>query len=172
MTTATAAPASGIAPDMRRVLNAPRGRRFNRPSRPSRPATAPVPPLASLGRTPRERALLAHMPDTPRLRHRLTHGDLPLWMTASEPPNPRPRTEPGPAPDPRPDDGPAPAPTTEPVRVPRPRRERPPLPRRSERPRRPASHRRPRRRVGWTLAGYALASVVGAVAHHLIGLLG
>lgn len=170
MTSVTVAPASGLAPDMRRVLNAPRGRRFSRPVHTARPSNPPAPPLAALGRTPRERALLAHMPDTPRLRHRLTHGDLPLWMVESETPSPRPPTKPDPDRDPRPGDGPTPA--SEPVRVPRPRRERPPLPRRSSRPRRPASHRRPRRRVGWVLAGYALAATAGTLVQPLIGLLG
>ncbi|GAB2480965.1 hypothetical protein [Nocardiopsis aegyptia] len=171
MTMATAA--SALAPDMRRVLNAPRGQRFSRPTTVARPSTAPAPPLASLGRTPRERALLAHMPDTPRLRHRLAHGDLPLWMAGSDPQNPRPRREPGrtgPSPDSRPGDGPAPGP--EPVRIPRPRRERPPLPRRSDRPRRPTSHRRPRRGVGWPLVGYVLATMAGILMQYFTGVLG
>ncbi|WP_304452981.1 hypothetical protein [Nocardiopsis sp. YSL2] len=115
------------------------------------------------------------MPDTPRLRHRLVHGDLPLWMAEAEPAEPRlqgesrPRREPDPAS--RPGDGPAPVP--EPVRIPRPRRERPPLPRRSDRPRRPASHRRPRSRpVGWPWVGYALATAAGTLVQPFIALLG
>ncbi|MFD3687887.1 hypothetical protein ACFWTE_24085 [Nocardiopsis sp. NPDC058631] len=179
---------STLAPGMRRVLDAPRGRRFSRPAArpavrptpsptpPSRPA--PLPPLASLGRTPRERELLAQMPDTPRLRYRFTHGDLPPWMNVPRPQDPRPDVAPAldpvprPAPRPRPEPGDGPRPAL--VPIPRPRRERtplPPLPRRSDRPRRPASHRRPRRRVGWTAACYALASGAGALAHHLTGLL-
>ncbi|MBB6121606.1 hypothetical protein FHS13_003580 [Nocardiopsis algeriensis] len=68
----------------------------------------------------------------------------------------------------------------EPARIPRPRREQklaPSLPRRSDRrrsglPPRPASHRKPKpRRTGMTLAGYVLASVFGALGHHLYGLL-
>ncbi|WP_444961715.1 hypothetical protein [Nocardiopsis sp. M1B1] len=183
-----AAPA--LSSDMRRVLDAPRGQRFGRPGARAadrtakRPAPVPSPPLVSLGRTPRERELLARMPDTPRLRYRLTHGDVPAWMIESESrksrpreasspdpePRPRPRPRPGPERGPAPGDGPGP----EPLPVPRPRRERtppPPLPRRSDRPRRTASHRKPRRRLGWTVAGYALATAAGALAHHLAQLL-
>ncbi len=189
-----AAPA--LSSDMRRVLDAPRGQRFGRPGARTadrtakRPAPAPPPPLVSLGRTPRERELLARMPDTPRLRYRLTHGDVPAWMIESESrksrphgasaPDPEPRPRPRPRPRPGPERGPAPRPAPgdgpgpEPLPVPRPRRERtppPPLPRRSDRPRRTASHRKPRRRLGWTVAGYALATAAGALAHHLTGLL-
>lgn len=214
--------------ELRRVFDAPRGRRFARPGartaaqsasqsdrtgvRPaasrlaSRPAsqpgyrpsgssanpTATAPeaqspqaarrghiPLVCLGRTPRERALLAQMPDDPRVRRRLIHGELPAWMDnvtfeaePVEPPDLRPRKAPAP--------GPGDGPPSEPARIPRPRREQkptPPLPRRSGRrrsdwPPRPASHRKPRkRRTGLTLAGYVLASAFGALGHHLYGLL-
>lgn len=174
--------------DLRRVLDAPRGRRFSRP--PGRPGTRPpisavpepLPPLVSLGRTPRERELLAQMPDTPRLRHRFAHGDLPEWMRKRTPqescwrqdrvpdrtPEPEPARDPGE--DARPD---------RPESIPRPRREHvppppppPPLPRRSDRPRRPASHRKPRRRIGHLVIGYALAAAAGAVGQHLVALLG
>ncbi|WP_435108774.1 hypothetical protein [Nocardiopsis synnemataformans] len=200
----TAPAAPELSPGMRRVLDAPRGQRFSRPTlRPGiRPTTnrppASPPPLTSLGRTPRERALLAQMPDTPRLRYRLTHGDVPAWMMASDARDPRPRErpapvsdpgsvpgrKPAPAPKPVPNRKPAPAPKPtpapgdgprpKPLPIPRPRRERtppPPLPRRSDRPRRPASHRRPRRRAGWTVTCYALAASAGALAHHLTQLL-
>ncbi|MFW6641604.1 hypothetical protein ACOALZ_16370 [Nocardiopsis algeriensis] len=121
------------------------------------------------------------MPDDPRVRRRLIHGELPAWMDnvtleaePVEPPEPRPRKTPAPAPDPG--DGPP----SEPVRIPRPRREQkptPPLPRRSGRrrsdwPPRPASHRKPKpRRTGLVLAGYALTTALGALGHHLYGLL-
>ena len=48
---------------------------------------------------------------------------------------------------------------------------RPPLPRRSDHPRRPASHRKPRRRIGPLLTGYALATLAGAMTHPLLTLL-
>lgn len=170
--------------DLRRVLDAPRGRRFSHtPHRPgTRPTPRPVaegvleapPPLVSLGRTPREREVLAQMPDTPGLRRRLERGDLPERMRlaaarrAEEParipePSPSPVPVPKPARTPDEDTGPY-----SPLPIPRPRRERvppPPLPRRSDRPRRPAAHRKPRRRIGPLLPGYALA---GAAAQPLI----
>ena len=185
-----------LAMDLRRVLDAPRGHRFSRtPHRPGTrpgshptpgPVPEPLPPLVSLGRTPRERALLAQMPDTPGLRRRMERGDLPEWMlrsTASDScwrqaldPDRVPEPIPSPAPDPEP--ARTPGEDTRPSRplpVPHPRREQvplPPLPRRSDRPRRPASHRKPRRRVGPLVAGYALAILTGAVSHHLLALLG
>ncbi|MFW6638533.1 hypothetical protein ACOALZ_00670 [Nocardiopsis algeriensis] len=224
------AEAATTTAELRRVFDAPRGRRFARPgartaarpaaqpdrtgtrpaasrlaSRPAsqpcyrpsgrpttrtatvpgaRPKTArdPLPPLASLGRTPRERALLAQMPDDPRVCRRLTQGELPAWMDnvipKAEPPEPPEPSEPRPCktPVPEPGDGPRP----EPARIPRPRREyRPPLPlprrsgrRRSTWPPRPASHRKPcKRRAGPLLVGYALTTTLGALGHHLYGLL-
>ncbi|MEU3310589.1 hypothetical protein ACWGSK_07980 [Nocardiopsis sp. NPDC055551] len=190
-----------IPMDLRRVLDAPRGRRFSHtPHRPgSRPATtsaprpAPIdtpqsnetgptslPPLVSLGRTPRERALLAHMPDTPGLRRRLERGDLPEWMRIAATRRAEEPDRPQPLPwwhDQVPDRAPAPDPDREPAHplpIPRPRREQvppPPLPRRSDRPHRPASHRKPRRRIGHLLTGYALAALAGAMAQPLITLL-
>ena len=199
-----------IPMDLRRVLDAPRGRRFSHtPHRPAirpaprpaphppveaAPATTPdpLPPLVSLGRTPRERALLAHMPDTPGLRRRLERGDLPEWMRlaaarrAEEPDRPRPLPwwhdqvpdrAPTPMPTPAPEPARGPEKEVEPVRplpIPHPRREQappPPLPHRSDRPRRPASHRKPRRRIGHLITGYALAALAGAAAQPLITLL-
>ncbi|GAB3722838.1 hypothetical protein [Nocardiopsis nanhaiensis] len=175
-----------IPMDLRRVLDAPRVRRFSRTphspanrlgSRPEpRPSTGAgperLPPLVSLGRTPRERELLARMPDTPRLRRRFTHGDLPEWMRSPAPPSsescwrqdaPPDRT---PEPSREPDRDAEPA---RPVPVPRPRRESvPPAPL----PRRPASHRKPRRRVGHLVTGYAFAAMAGAVGQHLVAFLG
>ncbi|WP_067602271.1 hypothetical protein [Nocardiopsis listeri] len=199
-----------IPMDLRRVLDAPRGHRFNHTphragTRPA-PSTTPhqrhepapdrLPPLVSLGRTPRERALLAQMPDTPGLRRRLERGDLPEWMRlaaarrAEEPDRPQPLPwwhDQAPDRTPEPNPAPAPTPAPEPVRepeeeteparplsIPRPRREQappPPLPRRSDRPRRPASHRKPRRRIGHLVTGYALAALAGAAAQPLITLL-
>ncbi|GAB3709696.1 hypothetical protein [Nocardiopsis oceani] len=185
--------------DLRRVLDAPRGRRFsrtphtpgNRPGRRPDPrpdarpdprastgaGPEPLPPLASLGRTPRERELLARMPDTPRLRRRFTHGDLPEWMRSPPPPSSEscwrqdrhpdlaPEPEPAPRPAREPGRGTEPA---RPVPVPRPRRESvPPAPL----PRRPASHRKPRRRVGHLVTGYAFAVAAGAVGQHLLAFL-
>ncbi|AFR06320.1 hypothetical protein B005_1707 [Nocardiopsis alba ATCC BAA-2165] len=179
--------AETIPLDLRRVLDAPRGRRFNRSSlrlgtRPETRtsggrATDPLPPLASLGRTPRERAILARMPDTPGLRRRFAQGDLPEWIRRAEFSETRRRQDdvserttasrtvrqstkvaepehPGPAL--------------------RPRREHtlpPPLSRRSDRFRRPAGHRKPRRRIGLLLAGYAFAVLAGAMAQPLIAFL-
>lgn len=185
-----------IPMDLRRVLDAPRGHRFSRtPNRPgTRPAVGqvieavpePLPPLVSLGRTPRERELLAQMPDTPRLRHRFTHGDLPEWMRVaaarrasepSEPPescwrqNHEPKRTPRPTPARKLGEEAEPA---RPLPIPRPRREqapRPPLPRRSDLPRRPASHRKPRRRIGHLITGYALAAIAGAMGQHLVAFL-
>ncbi|WP_275040493.1 hypothetical protein [Nocardiopsis kunsanensis] len=39
-------------------------------------------------------------------------------------------------------------------------------------PRRPGSHRKPRRRTGWILAGHTLTATAGAWAYHLFGFLG
>ena len=179
MSPTTTASTATLSPDMRRVLDAPRGQRFSRPSLPRgtrprpRPAPGP-PPLVSLGRTPRERELLAQMPDTPRLRHRFAHGDLPAWMVAAKARKPQPPGGPRPERRPTSEPGDGPRPVSPPI--PRPRRERtppPPLPRRSDRPRRPASHRKPRgHRLGWVLTGHALAVTAGALAQHLTGLLG
>lgn len=167
--------------DLRRVLDAPRGRRFNHtPPRPgphvgtrsSMWATPePLPPLVSLGRTPREREILAQMPDTPGLRRRLERGDLPEWMRAAaaqraEEPDQTPKPDRTPGEDPRPDTSPS-----SPLPIPRPRREQvppPQLPRRPDRPHRPASHRKPRRKIGPLLVGYALAALTGAVAQPLV----
>ncbi|WP_067597596.1 hypothetical protein [Nocardiopsis listeri] len=191
---------STIPMDLRRVLDAPRGRRFNHT--PHRPGTRPaprdtpnqrhepapdrLPPLVSLGRTPRERALLAHMPDTPGLRRRLERGDLPEWMRLAAARRAEELDRPQPLPwwhDQVPDRTPTPEPAREPTEeaeparplpIPRPRREQappPPLPRRSDRPRRPASHRKPRRRIGHLITGYALAAIAGAAAQPLITLL-
>ncbi|GAA1105561.1 hypothetical protein [Nocardiopsis metallicus] len=180
--------------DLRRVLDAPRGRRFSRPV--LRPGIRPevhssggrapesLPPLVSLGRTPRERELLARMPDTPGLRRRFAEGDPPAWLRGAESAESCWRqddvSDRTPAPEPAPAPQPAREPAEEaepkrPVSIPRPRREqvpRPPLPRRSDRPRRPASHRKPRRRTGLLLTGYALAVTAGAMGQHLLALLG
>lgn len=207
-----------LSMDLRRVLDAPPGHRFShtphrtgtRPgSRPTpRPAshpststrTEPLRPLVSLGRTPRERELLAQMPDTPGLRRRLERGDLPDWMRIAaarrteEPdrpqklpwwhdqipdptPQPAPKPTPKPAPTPVPEPSRSPDQDTEPARplpIPHPRREqvpRPPLPRRSDRPRRPAAHRKPRHRIAPLVASYALAALTGAMAQPLLTLL-
>ena len=194
-----------IPMDLRRVLEAPRGRRFShtphqvgvRPAPRTTPHTMtqtgsePVPSLVSLGRTPRERELLAQMPDTPGLRRRLTHGDLPEWMRvaaqrrARETHRSQPLPwwhdqipdripEPNPTPTPAPEPAREPAEETEPARplpIPCPRREQVPppwLPRRPDRPHRPVSHRKPRRKIGSLLVGYALAAVAGAVAQPLV----
>ena len=183
-----------IPMDLRRVLEAPRGRRFNHtPHRPgTRPAPRPssgtaadpLPPLVSLGRTPRERELLAQMPDTPGLRRRIERGDLPerIRRAASEGscwrqdqradhtsrPEPEPKPTPSPKPAREPDED---REFDRPLQIPQPRREQvppPPLPRRSDRPHRPASHRKPRRRIGHLITGYALAVMAGAVGRHLI----
>ncbi|GHC98426.1 hypothetical protein GCM10007079_52770 [Nocardiopsis terrae] len=179
--------------DLRRVLDAPRGRRFNRTAlhpgiRPQvnhadRTAPEALPPLVSLGRTPRQRELLARMPDTPGLRRRFAHGDLPEWMRRAESSEscrrqdaapdrtPEPKPAPAPEPDREPDQDPEPE---RPVSIPRPRREQappPPLPRRSDRPRRPASHRKPRRRTGLLVTGYALAVTAGAMGQYLVAFL-
>ncbi|GAA1456370.1 hypothetical protein NE857_32995 [Nocardiopsis exhalans] len=174
--------------DLRRVLDAPRGRRFSRPI--LRPGIRPevhssggrvpesLPPLVSLGRTPREREILARMPDTPGLRRRFAQGDPPAWLRRAE------ASESCWRQDDVPDRTPAPKPAREPaeeaeperpVSIPRPRRERvppPPLPRRSDRPRRPAGHRKPRRRIDLLLTGYALAVTAGAMGQNLVALLG
>lgn len=188
-----------IPMDLRRVLDAPRGRRFSRtPHSPAnrlgsrldpRPSSGagpePLPPLVSLGRTPRERELLARMPDTPRLRRRFTHGDLPEWMRSPAPPSSEscwrqdrhPDLAPEPTPEPAPRPAREPGRDTEPARpvpVPQPRRESvppPPLPRSSDPPRRPASHRKPRRRIGHLVTGYAFAAMAGAVGQHLVAFL-
>ncbi len=180
--------------DLRRVLDAPRGRRFSRPAlRPGiRPevrssggrAPEPLPSLSSLGRTPRERELLARMPDTPGLRRRFAQGDPPAWVRRAESaescwrqddvPDRAPAPKPAPAPQPAREPA-KPAGPERPVSIPRPRREqvpRPPLPRRSDRPRRPAAHRKPRRRIGHLVIGYALAATAGAMGQHLLALFG
>ncbi|KOX11254.1 hypothetical protein [Nocardiopsis sp. NRRL B-16309] len=124
------------------------------------------------------------MPDTPGLRRRFAHGDLPEWMRRAESsescrrqddvpdhtPEPKPASAPQPAREPAEDADPE-----RPVSIPRPRREHappPPLPRRSDRPRRPAGHRKPRRRIGLLVTGYALAVTAGAVGQNLVALLG
>lgn len=212
-----------LSMDLRRVLDAPRGRRFSHtPHRPgTRPGTRPtprptphpstsarpdpLPPLVSLGRTPREREILAQMPDTPGLRRRFLQGDLPAWMGMPRPANSHQHQQQGgggdqgqdpkPFPPPRPtwepvhdsEEGPGPTPTPKPSRspdqdtepahplpIPRPRREqvpRPPLPRRPNRHRRSAAHRKPRRKLGPLLTGYALAALAGAAAQPLLALL-
>lgn len=150
---------------IRRVLDAPRGRRFSKPSYPA-PQT-------------REQRLLAQMEGNPRVAYRQAHGVLPAWMevqnqriAAREQERPRPGKTPIPRPRTAPDDGPAPV--RQPRQTPPPPTDKPPLPRRrSKRPHghRPHGHRRPRRwfRTGPArlLAAYTLASGVGALAHHL-----
>ena len=186
-----------LSMDLRRVLDAPRGRRFNHtphrqgtrpaprttPHRSHHPDPEQLPPLVSLGRTPREREILAQMPDTPGLRRRFLQGDLPAWMGMPHPTNPHQNQGhiSGQSPEqvPTPDRKPSRSPDQEtepahPIPIPRPRREqipRPPLPRRPNRHRRPASHRKPRRRIGPLLTGYALAALAGAAAQPLITLL-
>lgn len=142
--------------DLRRVLDAPRGRRFNHtPLRPGiRPevhssggrALESLPPLVSLGRTPREREILACMPDTPGLRRRFAQGDPPAWLRRAESVESCWRQDDVPNHTPDPEPAREPAEPERPVSIPRPRKEQvppPPLPRRSDRPRRPASHRKP-----------------------------
>ncbi|MFV2196713.1 hypothetical protein [Nocardiopsis sp. LOL_012] len=174
--TAPAPVSSGV----RAVLSAPRGARFTRTRTGSRrPAAEP---------TRRER-VLAQRADNPRIVYRQAHGELPAWMHLQadrivardrpdrpQHPHRRPDDRPGTVPRPReaPDDGPA---------RPAPPPGKPPLPRRrSRRPRdghrppghhspghRPRGHRRPRRGPGLArlVAAYALASGIGALAHHL-----
>ena len=128
---------SPVAPEVRTVLGAPRGRRFSRPGVPASPTP----------RT-REQRLLAQMPDNPRVVYRQAHGQIPAWMdthaarlTANDNPRPARRSEPAPAPAPE---------RTPTPRVPRPHRK----------PRRPG-------RTAWRLTAYALAALAGALAHHL-----
>ncbi|WP_028649425.1 hypothetical protein [Nocardiopsis sp. CNT312] len=166
--TAPAPVSSGV----RAVLSAPRGARFTRTRTGTRrPAAEP---------TRRER-VLAQMADNPRIVYRQAHGELPAWMDAHaeriaardrsdrrQHPD-RPAVVPVPRPREAPDDGPA---------RPAPLPPKPPLPRRrSRRPRdghrtsgrRLARHRRPRRGPGLArlVAAYAMATAVGALAHHL-----
>lgn len=93
---------TAIEPGMRRVLDRPRGSRFRHPGTVTgppaaspQPAAQPAPPFASLGRTPRERAMLAQMRGNPRVEHRLRYGTLPEWMHRRPEPAPKPaRLEP------------------------------------------------------------------------------
>ncbi|GAB3732405.1 hypothetical protein [Nocardiopsis nanhaiensis] len=96
---------TAIEPGMRRVLDRPRGSRFRPPGTVTAPPTestpSPPPPtpsaarFASLGRTPRERAMLAQMRGNPRVEHRLRYGTLPEWMYRRPEPAPTPpRLEP------------------------------------------------------------------------------
>ncbi|MEU0236547.1 hypothetical protein ABZ234_02575 [Nocardiopsis sp. NPDC006198] len=92
------------------------------------------------------------MGENPRVRYSLVHGAVPPWMdlaiAAQEAGQPSlPMSEPAP-------------PLTS-----APRTRARPL------PRRPASHRKPRRRIGWTAACHVLAATSGALAHHFIQLL-
>ncbi|WAE73323.1 hypothetical protein OUQ99_29975 [Streptomonospora nanhaiensis] len=110
------------------------------------------PPLASLGRTPRERAILAQMGENPRVRYSLVHGAVPPWMdlaiAAQEAGRPS-----------------LPAGEPAPPRVPASRAGT------SSLPRRPASHRKPRRRIGWAVASHGLAVLAGAIGCGLLGFL-
>ena len=97
---------AAIEPGMRRVLDRPRGSRFKRPGTvtaplgapaqlAARPATPAAAPFASLGRTPRERAMLAQMRGNPCVEHRLRYGTLPEWKHRRPEPAPKPpRLEP------------------------------------------------------------------------------
>ena len=151
-----------VSVGVRTVLDAPRGRRFS-PTR--------------TGPTTREQRLLAQMEGNPRVAYRQAHGTLPLWMhlqaaRMAERDHRSPRVSEGPW---KPSPDPAPQRPAQPM-IPRPRTApddgppppaRPPLPRR---PRRPHSHRKPRprrSRVAWHLCGYTLATLAGALAHHL-----
>lgn len=163
----SAAATTTPTPRIRRVLDTPRGHRFARPG----------------ARTPtRQELVLAQMRGNPRIEHRLRRGELPEWMRVASRRGPW-RPEPGSAVPsvPRPRTAPDDAPTPGQRPPPRPRPTRPPLrrgprwsddPSHLDYPRRPASHRKPRRRTGWALAGYALAATAGTLGHHLTGLLG
>lgn len=154
--------AAVVSSGVRSVLDTPRGRRFSRPG-----GSVPL---------SREQRLIAQMPGNPRVAYRQFHGQLPAWMDVhaarvaerdvwvSEGPR-KPAPSPGrspvpvvPRPQPAPDDGPPPP--SRPGGPPQP----------SPLPPRPRSHRKPRRPgrcVAWHLAGYTLAALAGALAHHL-----
>lgn len=166
-----------VSSGVRTVLDAPRGSRFPRPGATTPPTRKQRPPDGEQRPLTREQRLLAQMQGNPRVAYRQAHGQLPLWMRlhaarlaerdAHAPEDPR---KPAPAPDRRPLPAvprPRPAPDDGPL-SPRPRREPPPLPRR--RSTRPHSHRKPSRlrRMAWHLLGYTLATLAGALAHHLV----
>ncbi|GHC87510.1 hypothetical protein GCM10007079_31740 [Nocardiopsis terrae] len=94
------------------------------------------------------RALTKQPAQQPVVEHRLAHGELPAWMHVAAQ---RRRT---PAPVPRPRPAPDDAPT-------RPGPGLPPL------PLRPRSHRKPRRKFGWFVTIYALATAAGALIQHV-----
>ncbi|MET9781054.1 hypothetical protein ABZ631_02540 [Nocardiopsis alba] len=66
--------------NLRSVLNAPRGHRFNRPKH-DVPSPTDEPGLSE-DRARRERVMLSQMRGNPRVEHRLRYGELPDWMTA------------------------------------------------------------------------------------------
>ena len=143
-----------LPPGIHQVLTAPRGRRFTRPGAP---------------RTHQAR-MLDQMADNPRVRYRLDHGELPAWMNTREertPPRRQPRPRPAPSTIPRPRTPHGSSSGTQPPAHPRPSRPPVPIP-----ARRPGSHRKPRRRTGWLLAGHTLAATAGAWAYHVFGFLG
>lgn len=144
-----------VSPGVRQVLTAPRGHRFTRTRTVPQTGTYPTPP-ATL------EEFFGQPTQNPRVHHRMEHGEPPHRMkSAAQQSTERERAarqqQEGkgsprvPRPRPAPDDGPRPAP--------------PPL------PRRPHSHRKPRRRLRWTLIGYTLTATAGALAHHLATLL-
>jgi hypothetical protein len=90
----------------------------------------------------REEHLLAQMQGNPRVARRVQQGELPLWMEIADQRRTGRNT------------GGRPQPGTPLPPIPRPRP-------------RPRSHRKPRHRLRWTLTGYTLAALAGAVAHHL-----
>ncbi|MGW5876002.1 hypothetical protein ACWFMI_05520 [Nocardiopsis terrae] len=137
----TTTPPVPVSAGVRQVLSAPRGRRFSHTPAPDRARTRPQPPS-------RQEQLLAQMRGNPRVEHRLAHGELPAWMHVAA----QRRRTPAPVPRPRPapDDGPT-----------RPGPGLPPL------PRRPRSHRKPRRKFGWFVTIYALATAAGALIQHV-----
>lgn len=151
--------ATTMSPQVQRVLGSPRGRRFGRPGE---------------NLVTGEQRMLAQTRGNPRAEHRPRHDEFPERAAVAahrnqSPPESGPFLPLVPRPRPAPDDGPSPGPAPGQEPPSRTRPSRPPLPRR---PRRPASHRKPRRRVGWALTGYTLAVAAGALAHHLVGLLG
>lgn len=162
-------PDTGVTPQVRAVLSAPRGRRFSRTAHPT-PRTQTQRPLTRTDDDPwtthsqeyTRLARSAYLQAARKEEHRRRARE-----ASTAPENPHDPWKPSPAPQhptpviprprPAPDDGPPP-----------PDPPRPPLPRR---PRRPHSHRKPRHRrrshAGWHLFGYTLATVAGALAHHL-----
>jgi hypothetical protein len=169
---------------IRRVLDAPRGRRFVRPGTAS--STGPSGRPDSLNRSrntsdpnepTREQRLLTQMAGNPRVAYRQAHGELPVWMHVqaarlaahgSQKPQAAqdsrgtrgtkaPEGPRKPSPSPKRPQSPA-VPPPRPATDDGPLQPRPQHPERPPLPRRrsqrPHSHRRPRR-LGWTRTGPA-----------------